>query len=62
VYVYGDYCSGQVWGLVRDAAGVWNNQLLFNTGLTISAFGSDASGEVYLVHHGGAVYRLERAQ
>jgi glucose/arabinose dehydrogenase len=62
VYVYGDYCSGQVWGLVRDAAGVWNNQLLFNTDLTISAFGTDASGEVYLVHHGGAVYRLERAQ
>jgi glucose/arabinose dehydrogenase len=62
VYLFGDYCSGQVWGLVRDAAGVWVNQLLFDTDLTLSAFGTDASGEVYLVHHGGAVYRLERAQ
>jgi glucose/arabinose dehydrogenase len=61
-YLFGDYCSGQVWGLVRDASGTWTNRQLFNTDLTLSAFGRDAQGEVYLVHHGGAVFRLERSQ
>ena len=62
VYLFADYCSGQVWGLVRDEAGVWTNRLLFDTDLNITAFGTDAQGEVYLVHQGGAVYRLERSQ
>ena len=62
VYLFADYCSGQVWGLVRDEAGTWTNRLLFSTDLNITAFGADVQGEVYLVHHGGAVYRLERSQ
>jgi len=62
VYLFADYCSGQVWELVRDEAGIWTNRLLFNTDLNITAFGTDAQGEVYLVHQGGAVYRLERSQ
>jgi glucose/arabinose dehydrogenase len=62
VYLFADYCSGQVWGLVRDEAGVWTDRLLFDTDLNITAFGTDAQGEVYLVHQGGAVYRLERSQ
>jgi len=62
VYLFADYCSGQVWGLVRDEAGTWTNRLLFDTELNITAFGTDAQGEVYLVHQGGAVFRLERSQ
>ena len=62
VYLFADYCSGQVWGLVRDEAGVWTNRLLFDTDLNITAFGTDAEGEVYLVHQGGAIFRLERSQ
>ncbi len=58
VYLYADYCSGQVWGLVRDQAGVWDGGLLFDTDLSITAFGTDSQGQVYLAHHGGAIYRL----
>jgi glucose/arabinose dehydrogenase len=61
VYLYADYCSGLVWGLVRDPAGAWQSALLFPTGLQISSFGEAANGEVYLAYHEGAVYRLERA-
>lgn len=61
VYLYGDYCSGQVWGLTREAGGAWLGAVLFSTGLTISSFGEGADGSAYLVHHGGAVYRLEAA-
>lgn len=60
VYLYGDYCTGRVWGLVRDATGGWQTAVLFETGLNISSFGQDAPGQVYIVDHGGGIYRLER--
>lgn len=62
VYLYGDYCTGSIWGLLQNADGGWMNDILFrNTGYVISAFGEDASGKVYLVDHRGVIYRLERA-
>jgi glucose/arabinose dehydrogenase len=61
VYLFGDYCSGEVWGLVRDAAGQWQGSVLYGTGLSISSFGSGTDGSVYLVHHGGGIFRLERS-
>ena len=60
VYIYGDYCSGLVWGLLHQANGNWSNALLFETGLNISSFGIDQDGEIYLVHHGGQVFQLTR--
>jgi len=60
VYLFGDYCSGEVWGLVRDATGPWQGAVLFGTGLSVSSFGSGPDGSVYMVHHGGAIFRLER--
>ncbi len=62
VYLYGDYCTGLIWGLLHTADGNWVNDILFrDTGFVISAFGEDADGGVYLVDHNGVVYRLERA-
>lgn len=61
VYLYGDYCSGLIWGLVRDATGAWQNSLLFETGLSISSFGQGRGGQIYLLDLGGAIYRLDRA-
>lgn len=60
-YLYGDFCSGRVWGLRRPADGAWLNGLLFETGMGISAFGEDAAGQVYLLDYGGAIYRLAPA-
>jgi glucose/arabinose dehydrogenase len=60
IYLYGDYGSGFVWGLLRDSQGAWQNRLLFQTGSTIASFGEDEQGEIYLVDHQGDVYRLER--
>jgi glucose/arabinose dehydrogenase len=61
IYLYGDYCSGTIWGLLRDARGNWQSMQLFSTGYSISSFGEDLSGTVYVVDLNGAVYRLERA-
>jgi len=57
-YVYGDNCSGSVWGLTKDAQGRWESQLLFDTGWLISSFGVDEQQELYLVDLGGQVYKL----
>jgi glucose/arabinose dehydrogenase len=58
VYIYGDYCSGIVWGLLRRPDGNWENQILFQTGFRITSFGQDEAGEVYLVAYAGGIYRL----
>lgn len=58
VYLYGDYCSGTVWGLLRMPDGSWLNDELFHTQFAISGFGQGASGQVYLLDHNGSVYRL----
>lgn len=60
IYLYSDYCSGRVWGLLRAADGAWQSQELFRTGLNVSAFGQDEAGEIYLVDQGtGGIYRLQ---
>jgi hypothetical protein len=58
IYLYGDYCSGLVWGLAHTAQS-WQNRLLFETGFNISTFGEDESGEIYLADLRGSIYRLE---
>lgn len=60
IYLYGDYCSGLIWGLLRDPQGQWQSAILFDTGGNITTFGEDTAGEVYLADHNGGIYRLER--
>lgn len=59
VYLYGDYCRGRIWGLLQDSDGVWAQQLLYESGSTISSFGQDADGRIYLIDHGGSILRLD---
>lgn len=60
VYLFGDYCAGWVDGLRRLPDGTWQVQRLFRDLGRISSFGEDEQGEVYVIDHGGTVYRLER--
>lgn len=59
IYLYGDFCSGKIWGLLRSA-NAWQTRLLFETQANITTFGQDPAGEVYFADRGGAIYRLER--
>lgn len=52
-YVFGDYCSGEIMGLVDTQITV-----LLSSGLRISSFGEDEAGELYVVDHGGGIYRI----
>lgn len=57
IYLYGDYCTGMIWGLIQIDGG-WQMQLLFDVDVTITSFGQDQNGEVYLVSDSGGIYRL----
>jgi glucose/arabinose dehydrogenase len=61
-YVFGDLQSGHVWALKPDAAGNWQQILVLSHNRTISSFGQDFAGELYLVDYGGgAVLRIVQA-
>ncbi len=57
-YIYGDYCTGTIWALRPAAGGAWRTSVLLQSALNISSFGEDEAGELYVVHHGGSVFRL----
>ncbi len=58
VYVYGDYCSGRVFGLRYDGGEVTAHQQLAATGLRITSFGQDNDGELYLLSQRSGIYRI----
>lgn len=61
VYFFGDYCSGNIWGLIYSGGSAQQAQLLFTTNEKITTFGVDEAGEIYLVDYGlGELLLLER--
>jgi uncharacterized protein (TIGR03437 family) len=61
IYLYGDYCSGRIWGIERQGTG-WNNRLLLDSPFSITTFGEDESGELYLGTAGGDLRRIESSR
>jgi glucose/arabinose dehydrogenase len=59
IYLFGDYCTGLIWGLIHSGNN-WQKQQLFDMDFTITSFGQDEKGEVYLVSDSGSVYRLAK--
>jgi hypothetical protein len=59
-YLFGDLCTGGVYALVGSPQQGWSKRLeLGYQPIKISAFGEDASGEVYVVDiQGGTIYRV----
>lgn len=57
IYLYGDYCTGFIWGLIRTENG-WQHQMLFQLDERITSFGQDDAGELYLVSDSGNILRL----
>lgn len=58
VYFFADYCSGIIWASYRDANDAWQTQEIMDTEYLINSFGEDANGELYIVSHSGAVFRM----
>ena len=59
IYLYGDYCTGKVWGLFQSNS-AWQSQLMFETGAQITSFGQDEFGEIYLASDNGSIYKLTK--
>ena len=58
-YLFGDFCTGRLWGLRETSPNNWTMTQAAQTGLGISSFGEDQNGEVYIVdYNGGALYRV----
>ncbi len=60
-YIVGDFCSGRIWMIgnegTRDTP-QWSQVLLADTDMSISSFGEDEDGELYLLDLQGSVYRM----
>jgi glucose/arabinose dehydrogenase len=52
-YLYGDYCSGQIWGWSQGV-----NQLFTPNVSSLTTFGEDAAGELYIGTGGGQLFRI----
>jgi glucose/arabinose dehydrogenase len=52
-YAYADFCTGEIF-LLQDGV----QRLLLDTSLSISSFGEDEEGEIYVVGLGGTVQRI----
>ncbi len=48
IYFSGEYCSGEIRGLQRDADGVWQFENLLDSALQITGSGQDANGDLYV--------------
>jgi glucose/arabinose dehydrogenase len=58
VYLFGDFCSGRIWGLDATVSGAQTPVHLRTTALMISSFGEDEAGFLYVTDLNGAVYRI----
>jgi glucose/arabinose dehydrogenase len=62
IYLYADYCTGRVFGLVAAGAEPGRQsavRLLFDLHAYVSSFGADEAGELYMVgYQTGAIYRV----
>lgn len=59
-YIFGDYVSGKIWALTYDGKTVTKNDLLTNVS-TVSAFGEDTNGELYICDYSaGKIYVLTK--
>lgn len=58
VYLFGDFGSGRIWGMLPNGGGSWTATELLDSPYSISTFGEDGRGEVYLAHFGGTIYRI----
>jgi glucose/arabinose dehydrogenase len=62
VYLYGDVCTGRIWGArLNEQGGLMPLGLLFDTDFTIVAFGEDEQGELYVINYNGTVEKITPA-
>ena len=64
VYIFGDFCSGTIWGLWPDDSEEtgWARAVILETDSLIASFAVDSDGEVYVLVFGGPILKLTPEQ
>lgn len=59
-YLYGDYCSGELFAFTRtqERESSPPPRVILKTSFRISSLGEDEIGELYVLDHGGGLYRI----
>lgn len=57
-YFYGDYGTRRIWGLKYVNGTVESNTYLGESPASISSFGEDENGELYVVGYSGQIYKI----
>ncbi len=57
-YVFGDYCTGEIWTVASDHASGDPLDAPFDSPLLITSFGDDARGEIYVTARNGTVWQV----
>jgi glucose/arabinose dehydrogenase len=56
MYVYGDFGTGRIWTVPANSPQGTVGTEILNSGLNISSFAVDSTGELYVLDYGGDVY------
>lgn len=58
IYLFGDFCTGNVWAIWPLADSTWTTELMLRSGIQISSFAEDAAGELYTTDLAGTLYQI----
>jgi len=59
-YFYGDFCTGVLFSLHNTPPSGWTAEQVADTAYSISSFGEDENGELYLADYvGGRIYQIQ---
>ena len=59
-YLFGDFGSGRIWAWIAESATTPRQPTqLLESGLNIASFGQGNDGELYVVHYGGTLHRID---
>ncbi len=53
VYVFADFCTGELFGTVPRCDGAWQSEPLLDPPFSVTSFGEDEAGELYLTEYHG---------
>ena len=56
-YIYGDWCTGDIWALTYSDDGTHSNERLITSGINITSFGVDESNELFICANSN-IYKL----
>lgn len=61
-YVYGDHCSGKIWTLHFNGQSVIDHDMLIDSDLSITSFGQDLTGNLYILTRNDGIFSITKQE